>query len=148
MDKTTRNKIIVSISLFALLATSRWTIDKVASNANQRIISWGQKNTSEVQLVAHRGYSSMYPDNSLEGLLACNDMKCISGIECDVRLTKDNRLILMHNDFIGFRPVESFTFDELSSMDLSGDLASRTVSFKGYNIKEQAILAKRYEKNY
>ena len=146
MDKTTRNKIIVSISLFALLATSKYTVDRVASNANQKIISWGQENTSSVQLVAHRGYSNMYPDNSLEGLTACNDLQCISGIECDVRLTKDNKLILMHNDYIGFNPVEKFTYDELRNMNLSGDLASRTLAFKGYNIKEQEILAKRYEK--
>ncbi len=55
----------MSITLLSLLATSKYTIDRVASNASQRIVSWGQEQSVDVNLVAHRGYSNMYPDNSL-----------------------------------------------------------------------------------
>ena len=146
MDKTTRNKIILSASLFALLFTSKFAVDKVASNANKKIISWGQEQTSEVQLVAHRGFSSMYYDNTVEGILAANKLKCIEGIEVDVRLSKDNELVLMHNDYInGFNRVYNYTLEELRGLDLTTELNYRPVAFKGYSIKEQEILAKRYE---
>ena len=145
MDKTTRNKIIVSASLFALLLTSKYTVEKVADNANKRILDWGQEQTSEVQLVAHRGFSSMYSDNSLEAILAANKLQCIEGIEVDVRLTKDNELVLMHTDYIGFNRVEDFTYEELRNTDLKDYLIARSGLFKGYNFKEQEVLAKRFE---
>ena len=145
MKKETRNRIIVSASLFALLMTSKFTIDKLTSDLNKRIISYGLEQDSDIQLVAHRGFSSVYPDNSFEGLTACNDLQCIDGIECDVRLTKDNQLVLMHNDYIGFSRVENFTYEELCNMDLRDSLISRSTAFKGYDFREQHLLAKRYE---
>ena len=146
MKKYNKSRVIVTISLLALLVGSKFSIDEVASNANKKIVSWSRQEESDLHLVAHRGYSSMYPDNTLEGLVACNDLQCIEGIECDVRLTSDDRLVLMHNDYIGFRPVESFTYEELCNMDLSNDLGARVLSFKGYSFKEQEILARRYER--
>ena len=146
MKKYNKNRAIVTISLLALLIGSKFSIDKVASNTNKEIVSWGIEQGSDIHFVAHRGYSSTYPDNTLEGLVACNDLQFIEGIECDVRLTQDDKLILMHNDYVGLRPVESYTFEELCNIDLTSDLGARTLSFKGYSFKEQQILAKRYER--
>ncbi len=49
MDKTMRNKIIVSSSLIFLLVTSKLTIDREMSKLNERIISWGT--TAEAVIV-------------------------------------------------------------------------------------------------
>ena len=145
MKKQTVKSLVIAGSLFALLATSKFTIDRVTSNYNIRIISYGTEQQSEIHFVAHRGYSSMYPDNTVESLGACNELQCIEGIECDVRLTKDNELVLMHNDYIGFNRVEDFTYEELRNTDLKDYLIARSGLFKGYNFKEQEVLAKRFE---
>ncbi len=146
MDKTTRNKLIISSSLILLLIGSKLTIDKEMSKLNERVISWGSTAMADdINFVAHRGYSSMYPDNSLEGLQACNDLKCIEGIECDVRLTKDGKLVLIHNEYIGLKHVHDFTYEELQEMDLSTTLTSRHKLFRGYNLKEFEILSRRFE---
>jgi len=145
MDRDLRNRLVLSASLLALLFTTKFTIDKATSALNTRIINYGTTQEEDVNLVAHRGYSNTYPDNTLEGITACNDLECIEGIEVDVRLTKDNKLILMHNDYIGFRPISDFTYEELQNMDLSHQIGSRQLLFKGYNSKECEILAKRYE---
>ena len=138
-------KLVITGSLFALLATSKFTVEKVTSNYNKRIVSFGTEQQSEIHFVAHRGYSSMYPDNSLEGFQAANELQCIDGIECDVRLTKDNELVLMHNDTIGFTSISYYTYQELQNMDLHNLLVSRQTLFKGYNFKEQEVMAKRFE---
>ena len=147
MDRNTRNRLIVSGSLILLLIGSKLSVDKVASNYNKKIINWGTLAEAEdVNFVAHRGYSSMYPDNSLEAIEACNALECIDGIECDVRLTKDGKLVLIHNDYIGLRHVHDYTYQELLDMeDLGSKVSVRQTLFKGYNFKEHEVLAKRYE---
>ena len=146
MDKRTRNKIILSSTLIALLLGTKIKIDKDFSSLEKKIIA-NSKTTVEdqVNLVAHRGYSDMYPDNTLEGIRACSELRCIEGIECDVRITKDDKLVLMHNEYIGFRPICDFTYEELGNMNLIDHLGARTMIFKGYNYMEHGILAKRYE---
>ena len=148
MDKQTRNRIIATTTLVGLLLTTRLVSDRVGSNLNKRIIDYGygiESMDDSINLVAHRGYSSMYPDNSLEGINACNELQCIEGIEVDVRLTKDDQLVLMHNDYIGFNKVSNFTYEELQTMDLKSSLTTRPLAFKGYNFTEQEVLAKRYD---
>ena len=146
MKKTTRNKIILSSTLLFLLFGTKIKMDRDTSALNKRIVEFAKTNKQEdIKFVAHRGYSNMYPDNTLESIKACSELKCIEGIECDVRLTKDNQLVLMHNDFIGLRPIYDFTYDELRSMNLKDHLIARPTIFKGYDLIEQQILAKRYE---
>ncbi len=145
MDRDLRNRIVLSASLIALLMTSKITIDKAFSSLEKRIVEYSITQEEDVNLVAHRGYSNTYPDNTLEGIEACKTLECIEGIEVDVRLTRDNELILMHNDYIGFKPISDFTYEELQNMDLSNQLGNRQLLFKGYNFKECEILAKRYE---
>ena len=145
MKKTTRNRLIITSTLIALLLGTKVKIDKDLSSLEKKIVTNSKTRVEDhVNLVAHRGYSDMYPDNTLESISACTELQCVEGIECDVRLTKDNKLVLMHNEFIGFRPVYDFTYEELCKMDLIDSLGARITAFKGYNFMEQGILAKRY----
>ncbi len=145
MNKTLRNKIILSSTLLLLLIGSRLKLEKDISNMNHNIIQWGTTvEDNDINFVAHRGYSSMYPDNSLEAITACNSLNCIEGIECDVHLTKDDELVLIHNDLIGLRHVYEFTYDELREMgDLRNYLGTKQMLLKGYNYKEYELLSKR-----
>ncbi len=146
MKKTTRNKIILSSTLIFLLVGTKLKIDRDTSSLNKRIINYSKTtNEDSINLVAHRGLSDMYPDNTLESISACSELQCIEGIECDVRLTKDNKLVLMHNEFVGFRPIYDFTYEELCNMNLIDSLGARITTFKGYNFIEHGILAKRYK---
>ena len=145
MDKKSKKSIVISLSLITLLVTGRVTVDKLTSNLNTKIISYSKSQEEDINFVAHRGYSNTYPDNTYEGIVACNELECINGIEVDVRLTKDNKLILMHNGYVGLKHVYEYTFEELCNMNLLSSLFSRPILFKGYNFREQSILAKRYE---
>ncbi len=52
--------------------------------------------TGRMTADAHRGDVQNYPENSLEGILSAIMMGC-DVIEIDVRLTKDNVMVLMHD---------------------------------------------------
>ena len=55
---------------------------------------------SKTHIVAHRGYSSLARENSLKSIELANNSDCVDMLEIDVRMTKDNVLILFHNNKI------------------------------------------------
>mgnify|MGYP003314764404 CR=1 FL=1 len=69
------------------------------------------------KIYAHRGFSSIYPENSMEAIKEAIKYDYIDGIEIDVRMTKDKRFVLIHNRDIndvsnGFGNVSDYTLDE------------------------------------
>ena len=51
---------------------------------------------SSYQIVAHRGYASEYPENSLPAFLACFEQG-VNTFECDIQLTKDKLPVVFHD---------------------------------------------------
>lgn len=49
--------------------------------------------------IAHRGDSTVAPENTIDAIKAAVNFGC-EGIEIDVRLTKDNKIALMHDECI------------------------------------------------
>lgn len=51
-----------------------------------------------MKLIAHRGKNNhKYKENTTEALLDCLNKDYISGVELDIRLTKDNKFVISHN---------------------------------------------------
>ena len=48
---------------------------------------------------AHRGASQLFTENSIESIQKAIDLGC-DGIEVDIQTTKDNKIILFHDDYI------------------------------------------------
>lgn len=72
-------------------------------------------------LIAHRGYSSEFPENTMPAFEGALDVG-VDYIETDVQMTKDGRLVLFHdNDLLRITGVEGVisdkTYAELSMMD-------------------------------
>lgn len=70
-----------------------------------------------VFLTAHRGVSAVAPQNSLPAYKEAVKLEYYSS-ECDIRLSKDNQWVLIHNDtldsqFLQKGKISDFTFDEL-----------------------------------
>ncbi|CAG5096162.1 Oidioi.mRNA.OKI2018_I69.XSR.g14498.t1.cds [Oikopleura dioica] len=106
--------------------------------------------------IAHRGSSGMRPAHSLAGYELAADQGA-DFIECDVAVTKDLKLVCLHDAFLSTvtnvakKPefedrkrtlkyngeeredwwVNDFTFDELSSLRLIQEFADRDQSFNG-----------------
>lgn len=73
--------------------------------------------------IAHRGYSGRYPENTMLAFQKAWEAGC-DGIELDVQLTKDDIIVIMHDERIdrtsdgeGF--IRDYTYEELFSFDCS-----------------------------
>jgi glycerophosphoryl diester phosphodiesterase len=74
-----------------------------------------------MNIVAHRGYSGKYPENTLSAFeAALRHPECgkkITGIELDIQLSADNKIVVFHDTGIESegqrRPVSSFTHEEI-----------------------------------
>ncbi len=72
-------------------------------------------------LIAHRGYSSEFPENTMPAFEGALDIG-VDYIETDVQMTKDGRLVLFHDDDLARitgveGAVSDYTYEELSAMD-------------------------------
>ncbi|WP_251861019.1 glycerophosphodiester phosphodiesterase family protein [Clostridium sp. Marseille-Q2269] len=85
--------------------------------------------------IAHRGASSLAPENTLESFKKAIQLKC-DGIELDVHMTKDNELIVIHDEFLnrttnGTGSVKNLTLNEIKELDAGTHFSNK---FKGSKI--------------
>ena len=60
----------------------------------------------DYNIVAHRGFSSLEVENTGESLSLASSKDYVDMIEFDVRLTKDKKIILSHNNVLNVSAVE------------------------------------------
>ena len=78
-----------------------------------------------MEVIAHRGASGHFPENTLPSFLGAIESGC-DGIEMDVHLSKDNQLVVIHDEAIdrtsnGTGLVRDFTLAELRTYDFSNE---------------------------
>lgn len=74
-----------------------------------------------MKIIAHRGYSGLYPENTMLSFQKAVEAGC-DEIELDVQLTKDNVLVIIHDESIkrttdGEGLVRKYTFEELQKFN-------------------------------
>ena len=75
------------------------------------------------KIFAHRGFSGKYPENTMLAFEKAVELG-VDGIELDVHLTKDNELVIIHDEDIkrtcdGEGLVKDMTLEELKKFDAS-----------------------------
>jgi glycerophosphoryl diester phosphodiesterase len=73
-------------------------------------------------LIAHRGLSAKAPENTLSAFVSASEYKGIDMIELDVRLTKDEEVIVLHDRTLqrtstGNGPARNYTLEEIKRFD-------------------------------
>ena len=86
-------------------------------------------------VVAHRGYSSVFPENTLAAFAGALDIG-VDYIELDVQMTKDGQLVVFHDDDLkritgAEGAVRDYTLAELGALDAGSWFSS---SFAGERI--------------
>ncbi len=86
-------------------------------------------------IVAHRGFSAFAPENTLAAFSAALEARA-DACECDLRLTKDHRLVVIHDETVdrttsGSGRVADFTLEELQAFDAG---AWKGDQFKGERV--------------
>lgn len=95
-------------------------------------------------LIAHRGYSSEFPENTMPAFEGALDLG-VDYIETDVQMTKDGRLVLFHDDDLlritGLEgAVSDYTYAEISGMDAGGWFDSAYEDVRIPTLEELLIL--------
>ena len=86
---------------------------------------------SNICMIAHRGYSAKYPDNTALAFEKAAENRS-GGAETDVRITKDGVFVACHNEEAKFfdgteLPVSESTFEELTAKPLFNEKSDDTV---------------------
>ncbi len=76
-----------------------------------------------MRIWAHRGCSQMYPENTLTAFEKAMNIKGVAGIELDIQLTRDNELVVIHDERVdrttdGYGNVRDFTLKELKTFHI------------------------------
>ena len=74
--------------------------------------------------VAHRGHSIAYPENTLEAYRKAIELG-VEMIECDVNITRDGKLVMMHDPTLdrtttGSGNVSASTWEDIQRLDAGG----------------------------
>ncbi len=75
------------------------------------------KNTEDIKLTAHRGFSGVAPENTIAAFEKAAEYNFFAA-ECDVHLTKDGVWVIYHDDNIfrltnGYKNISDATYNEL-----------------------------------
>lgn len=95
-------------------------------------------------LIAHRGYSSEFPENTMPAFEGALDIG-VDLIETDVQMTKDGRLVLFHDDDLlritGLEgAIADYTYAQISGMDAGGWFDSAYEGVRIPTLEELLIL--------
>ncbi|KEI95216.1 glycerophosphodiester phosphodiesterase [Clostridium botulinum] len=90
--------------------------------------------------IAHRGASSLAPENTLESFKKAIELKC-DGIELDVHMTKDNQLVVIHDELLdrttnGTGSVRNLTLNEIKRLDAGSYFGNKFKKAKIPTLKE------------
>ncbi len=74
-----------------------------------------------MKIFAHRGYSGLFPENTMTAFKEAARTNCY-GIELDVQLTRDGTVVVIHDEQVdrttdGTGSVESFSFEQLEQLN-------------------------------
>ena len=53
-----------------------------------------------MKIWAHRGCSQMYPENTMLAFEKAAAIDGLTGIELDIQLTKDDHIVVMHDEWV------------------------------------------------
>jgi glycerophosphoryl diester phosphodiesterase len=99
-----------------------------------------------IQVMVHRGMAMAAPENTVPAIEMCIQDYC-EWVEIDVRLTKDGRHVVIHNETVdaatdGIGPVVELTLAELQKLDAGSWFAKRYAGTRLLTLPEALVLAK------
>ena len=121
-----KKKVVLLISIFLVVAIGVAFVLSVLSNQPPKVLSLTDEGlpTENVNLVAHRGFSAVAPENSAAAFIEAGKAEFFAA-ECDIQLSKDNVWVVNHNLDIksmtnGEGKIWDMTYSEISKYFVDG----------------------------
>src|SRR5215510_7931942 len=94
--------------------------------------------------VAHRGHSIAYPENTLEAYRKAIELG-VEMIECDVNITSDGKLVMMHDSTLnrttnGSGRVSGAAWTDIQGLDAGGKLKPEFAGVRVPSAEETLLL--------
>ncbi|TBH76444.1 glycerophosphodiester phosphodiesterase [Aquirufa nivalisilvae] len=108
-----KNIWLMALSMASIMSCQR-------SNSPNQIEAWSFKSQQKLRISAHRGNSGLAPENTLATFQKTLDMG-VDFIEIDVRTSKDNQLVILHDGTLnrttnGTGPIANLTLAEIKQL--------------------------------
>jgi len=96
--------------------------------------------------ISHRGHSIAYPENTLEAYRKAIELG-VEMIECDVNITRDGKLVMMHDPTLdrtttGSGNVSASTWEEIQRLDAGGKFKPEFAGARVPSTEETLLLYK------
>ena len=102
MKKNTKKiiKLVLFSGVLALITTKGYKLIKGEVKANHLLTNHQISAIHDENIVAHRGFSGLEPDNTYESVDLALRSSCVDMIEIDVRMTNDGKIVLHHDSVV------------------------------------------------
>ena len=146
--KKIKNLFITSFALFFVFNYS-YKLMKGNKKANQIIKKHYSSELPDENIVAHRGFSGLYEENSIESVLEALKSDCVDIIEIDIRFTNNHIFVLHHDSIINVENIK-IKIEDINLEDIDDDIIIK--KFPLYNIEniqydDTFFLLNRFSKN-
>ena len=127
-----KKKRLLIYTLSLSLITSYINLNKQkSSDLSKNIIEYTKTfSDDDFQIAAHRGFSSKSVENTSEAIQLAANEPYIDYIEIDTRMTKDNVLVLSHNDDIYESTFSKTEISQTNYEDLENNSFNYIVNLK------------------
>ena len=114
-------KLITTVTIIALLFTGIVILPMYIETLDSSLMV-SMHTDSAPALIAHRGLSSLYPENTLPAFEGAKEYG-FDGFEFDVHTTKDGKWVVIHDDDVdhmtdGTGEVDNFTLEEILALNI------------------------------
>lgn len=138
-------KLIYCVGFTATITCSLLTLEK-NKFAKQVKNHYQNESTHDGKVIAHRGFSSLKVENSFNSVKTGFECACADGVEIDIRLTKDEKVVLSHDSSIpGIGEIEDRTLYELQKSEYKSNNISKLSLVKEFLLgKDGKLIYDRY----
>ena len=102
MKKNTKKiiKLVIVSGILALVTTKGYKLVKGEAIAKKLLTNHQVSSIHDENIVAHRGFSGLEPDNTYESVEMALNSDCVDMIEIDVRMSNDGKIVIHHDSVI------------------------------------------------
>ena len=125
MNRNIKQLFITSAFVLLIATSTTFIINDVESSKITKIINQDNDETT-ISVIAHRGLSSLEIENSFEAIKLGLQDKSTTGVEIDIRLTKDKKIVVIHDDEINNKKVSTSTLEELQKEKIKASIPTTT----------------------
>ncbi len=132
--KLLRNFIVI-VSVIAILVVVFYVVPVKSETINSAILL-SDYAKSDMKLIAHRGLSALYPENTIPAFKGAAEYG-FEAYELDIHTTKDGEWVVIHDDLVdnmtdGEGEVKNFTLKEISGLKI--DSGNHIEDFEGLGV--------------